>query len=79
MTHASRKELLVLVARALAVLSPRDRQLVTWATEDLPLQEQASSLGLTYPAAQKAAQRALERLRKAFRLLAGDRTLPPSI
>jgi DNA-directed RNA polymerase specialized sigma24 family protein len=72
-TFASRRELLVLAARALAVLLPRDRQLVQWASEDVPVAEQAERLGIGYDAAQRAGLRALERFRKAYRLVSAPR------
>lgn len=72
-SFAARREQLVLAARALAVLLPRDRQLVQWMSEDVPLAEQAARLGLAYDAAQRAARRALDRFRKAFRLISRPR------
>lgn len=67
-TVASRKEHLRLAVQALATLLPRDRDLVQWSSEDLPLEEQARRLGLGYDAAKQARMRAIERFRKAFRL-----------
>ena len=69
-TFASRRELLVLAAKVLAALPPRDRSLVRWMSEGLSLEEQSQQLGLTYDATQRAAHRALERFRKAFALAA---------
>lgn len=67
-TFADRRELLRVAARALAALPPRDRQLVQWSTEEVPLAEQAARLGLSSGAAQRAAHRARERLRKTYAL-----------
>jgi RNA polymerase sigma factor (sigma-70 family) len=67
-TFAARREHLKLAARALAALPPRDRDLVKWTSEDVPLEEQAKRLGLSYDAAKQARLRALERFRKAFEL-----------
>ncbi len=68
-TFASRRELLVLSARALAVLPDRDRKLVRWAGEGVPLGVQAERLEVSYAAAQRAGLRAMERFRKAFQLI----------
>lgn len=68
-TAASRKEQIALAAKALALLLPRDAQLVRWTAEDLPLAEQAEKLGVSYDAAERARLRALERYRQAFTLL----------
>ena len=67
-TFASRRELTQFAIRALAVLRPRDRRLVRWTAEDVPLEEQAQRLDLSYTAARAARQRAVERFRKAFEL-----------
>lgn len=69
-TAASRKEQIALAAKALALLLPRDAQLVQWTAKDLPLAEQAGKLGISYDAVEKARHRALERYRQAFALLA---------
>ncbi|HEX9795318.1 MAG TPA: sigma-70 family RNA polymerase sigma factor [Planctomycetota bacterium] len=68
-TFASRRELLVISTKALAVLPERDRKLVCWMSEEVPLEEQAARLDMSYAAAQRAGLRALERFRKAFQLL----------
>lgn len=68
-TAASRKEQIALAAKALALLLPRDAQLIRWTAEDLPLAEQARKLGVSYDAVEKARHRALERYRQAFALL----------
>ncbi len=67
-TVASRKEHLRLAVQALATLLPRDRDLVQWSSEEVPLEEQARRLGVGYDAAKQARLRAIERFRKAFRL-----------
>ena len=73
-TVASRKEMLVLAAKAMAALPPRDRKLVRWASEGVPLEDQAERLELSYAAVQKAGLRALERFRKTF-IIASKMTL----
>lgn len=68
-TFAHRRELLVLAARALELLLPRDRELVVGYANGLSTGELAQRLGLRPEAAQKARVRALDRFRKAFRLV----------
>lgn len=68
---AARREQLTLVVRVLASLPARDRDLVRWASQAVPLAEQATRLGMEYGAAQRAGLRALDRFRKTFRLAAG--------
>lgn len=70
-TFASRREQLALAVKALAALLPRDRDLVSFHAEGLTIQETADRLGLSYDAAERARARALERFRKAFRLIEG--------
>ncbi|MCP3920842.1 MAG: hypothetical protein GY711_35390 [bacterium] len=65
-TFASRREVLVLCARALAALPERDQKLVRWRSDGVPVEEQAGHLEIDYAAAQRAGLRALERFRKAF-------------
>lgn len=72
-TFAFRREQLLLAVRALAMLLPRDRDIITWTTEDVPLVVQAERLGITPQAAERARSRAVERLRKAFSVLDGSR------
>ncbi|HEX5138864.1 MAG TPA: sigma-70 family RNA polymerase sigma factor [Planctomycetota bacterium] len=67
-TFASRKEQLKLALEALATLLPKDRDLVRWSSEDVPLEDQAARLGVSYDAAKQARLRALERFRKAYEL-----------
>jgi RNA polymerase sigma factor (sigma-70 family) len=68
-TFAFRREQLVIVTKAMAMLLPRDRDLVTWTTDGASASEIASRLGVSLDAAEKARSRAVERLRKAFALL----------
>lgn len=68
-TIAAKREELVLAAKALALLLPRDRQLVEWSAQGMPVGEMAEQLGLTPDAASKARNRALERLRKTHELV----------
>jgi RNA polymerase sigma factor (sigma-70 family) len=68
-TFASRREQLTLAARALALLPPRDRNLVQWAAAGASLEVQAARLGLSTDATQRARSRAIERLQKAYRLV----------
>ena len=56
-TSASRREQLEIALRALAVLLPRDRDLVRWACEDVPVETQAERLGITPDAADRARRR----------------------
>lgn len=68
-TFAMRREELTLVARALGLLGPRDRDLVQWQSEGLPLLEQSRRLAQSPESVRRAGQRALERFRKTWRLL----------
>ena len=68
-TFAERREQLLLAVQALSTLLPRDRRLMGWFADGLPIQEQATRLEISYAAAQRAHLRALERFRKAFELL----------
>lgn len=86
-TFAFRREQLVLATRALDMLLPRDRDLVTWVSEGESASGIAERLGVSPDAAEKARSRALERLRKAFVILSrrlqgpavpGARTEPSS-
>lgn len=62
-TFAQRREELALVTKAIDLLLPRDRDLVLWAAEEVPIAEQAARLGVAPEAARKASERAMERLR----------------
>jgi DNA-directed RNA polymerase specialized sigma24 family protein len=68
-TFAGRREQLVLAMRALALLLPRDRELVEWAAEGLSNEAIAERTGTTVAAAAKAKSRAIERLRKTHLLV----------
>jgi len=68
-TFASRRELLELATRSLAALPERDRRLVEWMSEQVPLEDQAARLGISYAAVQRAGVRAQERFRKTFELV----------
>jgi len=70
-TVAHRKELLTLAVQVLAALPERDAAMVRWTSEGRPLQDQARDLGISYEAAKKAGQRALERFREAYRFASG--------
>lgn len=69
-TFAEGREQLVLVVQALDTLPERDRLLVRWNSQGLGVKEMAKRLELGHDATQRAAHRALERLRKAYRVLA---------
>ncbi|MCK6458564.1 MAG: hypothetical protein L6Q95_01555 [Planctomycetes bacterium] len=69
-TFAARRELVSLVGQALSLLREQDRNLVRWLGDGVPMKEQAGRLGLSPDAAESASRRALERFRKAYRLVA---------
>jgi len=68
-TFASRREQITLAIRALGLLLPRDRELVEWSSEGLGLTEIAERMNVSYEAAGKARQRAVERFRQTFELV----------
>lgn len=70
-TFASRREQLAVAAKALALLLPRDRELVEGVARGLSASEHATALGMSTQAVESARKRALERLRKTFRLVLG--------
>lgn len=70
-TFAERREALVLAVRALDLLLPRDRQLVLATLAGQSNEELGTALALPPESAARARLRALERLRKAWHLLAG--------
>jgi len=70
-TVANRKELLTLAVQVLAALPDRDARLIRWSSEGVTIREQAERLGISYEAAKKAAQRALDRYREAYRFASG--------
>jgi len=72
-TFAGRREALILVTQALELLPPRDRELVRWTADEVPLQEQAERLGIGYDAVERARARALDRLRKAYSIVSRSR------
>ena len=67
-TFAGRREMLETAIRALALLLPRDREIVQRASRGESSHEIAEALGLSHAAADKARTRAVERFRKAFAL-----------
>ncbi len=76
-TFAVRREQLALAVRALALLSERDRQLVRWMSEDVPVHEQARRFELSEESTRRAGTRALDRFRKTFQAIAGSGRPPP--
>lgn len=68
-TLAGRLEEAALAVRALDLLLERDRALVRWAGEGTSAAEIAERLQISAGAAERARQRAVERFRKAYRLL----------
>lgn len=70
-TRADRSESARRAERALGLLLPRDRAFVEWTVADLPIEEQAARLGISYTAARQARSRALARLRSVFAALQG--------
>jgi DNA-directed RNA polymerase specialized sigma24 family protein len=70
-TYAARREQLAFAARALALLSERDRKLVRWLSEGVPVDEQAQRLELSADSVRRASSRALERFRKTFAAIGG--------
>ena len=69
-TRADRADRLRLAEEALAMLLPRDAELVRGQADGLSLEQEAERSGLGYAAVQRARHRAIERYRKAFLLLA---------
>ncbi len=72
-TFSMRREQLEIAACAIDLLLPRDRSFVQGMSEELPIEEQARMLGLSYDAVVQGRRRALERLRRSFRLVLGER------
>lgn len=68
-SHAARREQLVLAAKAVDRLLPRDRDIVRRSTEGETIREIADGLGLSYEAAERARLRAFDRLRAAYKLV----------
>lgn len=72
-TFAARREQIELLAAAMDLLLPRDRELVRGLGEGLSVEEQAGALGLSYDAALQARLRALARLRGCYQAVVGAR------
>jgi RNA polymerase sigma factor (sigma-70 family) len=70
-TFASRREQVDVAVRALGLLPDRDRDLVRWELEGVPVDEQARRLGISPVAADRARRRAIERLRKMHAVISG--------
>ena len=68
-THSDRRDLVLRVTMAMAMLLPRDRELLRWAAEGASTKELAERLEMTEASAGQARLRAFDRLRKAYRLL----------
>ncbi len=68
-TFAERRQQMERAVKALALLLPRDADMVRCQTEGLSIQDLAERYDITYQAAQRAQHRALERFRKAFLLV----------
>ena len=68
-TFAERRDLVVQATRALELLLERDRQLIEWSIAGITTEESAQRLGVSKDAAERARQRAFERLRKTWALL----------
>lgn len=68
-TFAARREQIGLAVKALDQLAERDRQLIEWQTADVPIEEIAKRLGVTYDAAKHARQRAIEKFQEVARRL----------
>lgn len=68
-TFADRKEMILRAVKALATLGERDRDLVRSMAGGETIGEIAERLELGYDAAQRAHHRALDRFRKAYRVL----------
>lgn len=68
-TFAFRREQLILATRAMAMLLPRDREIITMISDGLQASQIAERLGVSLDAAEKARTRAIERLRKTFEII----------
>src|SRR5687768_4823928 len=68
-TFANRREQMTLATKALSLLLPRDREIVQWTAAGLSIEDQAARLGMSVEAAQRAKNRAIERLQKAFTIV----------
>lgn len=74
-TRADRDDAARRAEEALTLLLPRDRELVEWTIAGVPLEDQATRLGISYTAARQARHRALARLRSVFAVV-GSRPAP---
>lgn len=72
-TFAAKREQIAFATRALALLLPRDRELVESAARGETARAFGEAHGLSPVAAESARKRALERFRKAFELIVGRR------
>jgi len=72
-TVAGRREQLMIAVKAMAVLMERDQKLVRWTSEGLDTREMAERLEMAPESARRARNRALERYREAYELLARRR------
>jgi RNA polymerase sigma factor (sigma-70 family) len=70
-TFASRREQIDVAVRALSLLPERDRNLIRWGLDGIPVDEQARLLDVTVVAADRARRRAVERLRKMHAVISG--------
>lgn len=68
-TFASRRELAELALRALAALFPKDQEIVKATIDGASVEDIAVKLNISYEAAKKSRQRALERFRKTFEII----------
>lgn len=68
-TLTLRKEQLLMVAKALDRLSPRDQNLILWSVAGQSTSELSAGLEISANAAERARQRAFERLREEVRKL----------
>ena len=72
-SFASRREQIAVAARALALLLPRDRELIQAFAMGHSASRHAAALGQKTAAVESARARALERFRKTFKLIVGER------
>lgn len=72
-TFAGRREAITTGVRALDLLLPRDRDLVLWTVEGYSMADIATKLNMNAESAGRVQRRALDRLRRTFRLLVENR------
>lgn len=70
-TFAQRRDLLAIAAQAVDVLLPRDQQIVAMIHDGLTVPEMSEQLSLTVETTRRTKQRAVERFRQAYELIAG--------